>query len=161
MVREYQQKDLAIIISVIIILILGVWFVFGGSGGETKEEKIVIKNSTDQEFEVIVEIADDPEERQKGLMGRDSLCENCGMLFVYKKDVDNGFWMKDTQIPLSIAFIHKNGTINEIQQMDPNTLDSHKPDSFYRYALEVNQGYFQENQIDAGDVVSIPENIMK
>ncbi len=92
-------------------------------------------------------------------MNRDNLCENCGMLFVYDKNVTKGFWMIDTTIPLSIAFISENGTIIDIQQMEPETSTSHSPGKPYRYALEVNQGFYQDRTIEVSDVVEIPENI--
>ncbi len=156
-----RKKRLIISITIAVILILTVWFIFGDSSndGQIEEETIIITNSEGEEYELKVEIADDEEERKEGLMDRESLCEDCGMLFVYEEDVDNGFWMKDTYISLSIAFISEDGTINEIQYMEPRTLETHKPDKPYRYALEVNQGYFSERDIDAGDRVEIPEKI--
>lgn len=156
-----QKKRLTVIIAITLVLILAFWFLFGGGGndGELKKETIVLKNSNDEEYELTVEIADEDEERKEGLMNRDSLCEECGMLFVYGKNVSHGFWMKDTYISLSIAFISENGTINEIQYMQPRTLETHRPNKPYRYALEVNQGYFSDRNIEAGDVVEIPENL--
>ena len=156
-----QKKRLTLIIAISLIIILTVWFVFGsgGNNSEMKKGTIVLKNSNDEEYELTVEIADEDEERKEGLMNRDSLCENCGMLFVYEEDVLGSFWMKNTSIPLSIAFIAEDGTINEIQQMEPNTKESHFPSDRYRYALEVNQGYFSERNIEAGDMVDIPEKI--
>ncbi len=158
---ENRKKRLIISITIAVILILIVWFVFGDSSndGQIEEETIIITNSEGEEYELKVEIADDEEEKEKGLMNRDSLCENCGMLFVYEEDVHNGFWMKDTYISLSIAFISEDGTINEIQYMQPRTQETHKPNKPYRYALEVNQGYFSERDIKAGDTVVIPEKI--
>lgn len=156
-----KKKRLTISITIAVILILAVWFTFGNSSndGEIEEGTIYITNSEGDEYELKVEIADDKEERKEGLMDRESLCEDCGMLFVYEEDVHNGFWMKDTYISLSIAFISEDGTINEIQYMEPRTLETHKPDKPYRFALEVNQGYFSERNIEAGDTVEIPEKI--
>ncbi|MFP4051284.1 MAG: DUF192 domain-containing protein [Thermoplasmata archaeon] len=161
MTTKDQRKNMAIVLAIVIVIMVAVWLVLGNTNdvSDIKEANIMIKNSDGEEYELTVEIADDDEERSKGLMNRDSLCENCGMLFVYEEDVYNSFWMKDTKIPLSIAFIAENGTINEIQQMEPHTTDSHLPEDVYRYALEVNQGYFEENNIDAGDTVEIPEKI--
>lgn len=155
-----QRKDKFIYLGVIIIVsLLMIWFVFGylSDSEDFSEETIIVTNSEGEEVELSVKIAETEEERREGLMDHDSLCDNCGMLFVFEEDEDTGFYMKDTQIPLSIAFISENGTIMDIQQMEPETTETHKPDQPYRYALEVNQGFFEENQVNAGDLVSIPE----
>ncbi len=148
------------VVLVIAIIIVG-WFAYSSFNDSENLEKetIVLTNSTGEQIKVKAEIADEKDEQEEGLMNRESLCENCGMLFVYEKNVSHGFWMKNTEIPLSIAFISENGTIMEIQQMEPETTDTHKPEEPYRYALEVNQGFFEENGIDAGDEVSIPGDI--
>lgn len=86
-------------------------------------------------------------------MGRENLDENRGMLFVYERDAKKSFWMKNTTIPLSIAYIAADGTIREIYDMEP--LSTRTVDSRYsvRYALEVNQGAFERHGIKAGDKV--------
>lgn len=100
-----------------------------------------------------VEIADDNQERAKGLMHRDSLAADRGMLFIYPEEDVRRFWMKDTRIPLSIAFLDEDGTILRIADMNP--LDTNRTSSNYkvRYALEVNQGWFAEHGIEKGAVV--------
>ena len=105
------------------------------------------------QWEVTVETADTLESQEKGLMGRESLDENRGMLFVYDRDAKKSFWMKNTTIPLSIAYIAADGTIREIYDMEP--LSTRTVDSKYsvRYALEVNQGAFDRHGIKAGDKV--------
>ena len=75
------------------------------------------------------------------------------MLFVFPEDTQVPFWMKDTLIPLSIAFISAAGSIVEIQDMQPQTENLHYPAKLYRYAIEANQGYFRSNRIVAGDRV--------
>lgn len=84
-------------------------------------------------------------------MGREALAADAGMIFVWDRDIREGFWMKDTLIPLSIAFIASDGVIIDIQDMEPQTLTVHYPSGPYRYALEVNKGYFQGNRIRIGD----------
>lgn len=129
---------------------------------DSPEEPIVTVIAEDgKKVNIIVEIADSPSERSKGLSNRKELAWNRGMLFVYEKDVENGFWMKDTTIPLSIAFINDNGTILDIQQMKPKTTEIHKPGMPYRYALEVNQGFFQKNNIEVANQVEIPAKYKK
>ncbi|MFW6304339.1 MAG: DUF192 domain-containing protein [Candidatus Saliniplasma sp.] len=154
-----SKKNAVVYTALILTLILVIWFVFYGVEEEVdfEQDTIILKNSDDEQIEMTVLIAEDEEQHKQGLMNRDSLCSHCGMLFVYEDDVHHGFWMKDTQIPLSIGFISKEGVIMEIQHMEPETTDTHKPKEPYRYALEVNQGFFQENGIDVGDIVSIPE----
>lgn len=154
-----DKKTIAVAI-VIILLVLSLGWYFSDSGEEQPKletAELHILNSEGENVTVQAEIADTDEERKIGLMNRDSLCENCGMLFVYEENVTHGFWMKDTTIPLSIAFISEDGTIMDIQQMEPETRDTHKPEDPYRYALEVNQGFFQERNIEVGAVVDIPE----
>ena len=87
--------------------------------------------------------------REQGLMGVQSLAANSGMLFVFADDRQRFFWMKDTSIPLSIAFIDSNKKIVLIEDMAPNTLSSHGGPQM-RYALEVNQGWFASHGISAG-----------
>jgi len=103
-----------------------------------------------------VEIADEREERVEGLKFRKRLAENRGMLFVYEKESKLSFWMKDTVLPLSIAFIASDGTIREIRDMEPLSLNPVRSSRNVRYALEVNQGWFKNRGIKAGDKVQLP-----
>ena len=103
--------------------------------------------------EIWVEVAKTPEERNHGLMGRKHLGKDEGMLFIFEAEDYHGFWMKDTLIPLSIAFIDKDGRIVWITDMKPQTLDSHVPPIPILYALEMNKSWFSSHGIKAGDVV--------
>jgi uncharacterized membrane protein (UPF0127 family) len=103
--------------------------------------------------EIWVEVAKTPEERSHGLMGRKHLEKNEGMLFIFEAEDYHGFWMKNTFIPLSIAFIEKNGRIVRITDMNPLTLDSHVPPRPILYALEMNKGWFSSHGIKAGDII--------
>jgi uncharacterized membrane protein (UPF0127 family) len=106
-----------------------------------------------QHEEIWVEVAKTPEEVAHGLMGRKHLGKNEGMLFIFETEDYHSFWMKDTLIPLSIAFIDKDGRIVWITEMNPLTLDSHVPPQPILYALEMNKGWFSSRGIKAGDVV--------
>jgi uncharacterized membrane protein (UPF0127 family) len=106
-----------------------------------------------------VEVADDTEERQQGLMNRDSLPEDAGMLFVYEDDTGTGFYMKDTTVPLSIAFVSAGGSIIDLQDMEPLSEDVHSSPEPYRYAVEVNQGWFERNDVRVGDLVQLPVGV--
>jgi uncharacterized membrane protein (UPF0127 family) len=112
-------------------------------------------NSAGEQVALEVEIADTPDERSQGLMNREDLSEDTGMIFVYDDDHQAGFWMRNTLIPLSIAFVLENGTIIDIQDMEPETTELHRPDEKYRNAIEVNKGWFGRNNITVGDVVGL------
>ena len=101
-------------------------------------------------------VAADSAARDTGLMNVTSLGADAGMLFVFGVDHSwpDGFWMKDTPLPLSIAFIDVNMKVINIDDMAPNTLTPHYASSPYRYALEVNQGWFTSHGVTAGTVVS-------
>jgi uncharacterized membrane protein (UPF0127 family) len=98
--------------------------------------------------DLLVEVADDAAERSKGLMLRDSLPEDQGMLFVFEDESQHGFWMKDTLIPLSIAFIEGEGVVIDIQDMEPRDETIHKADEPYLYTVEANKGWFARNGIE-------------
>ena len=103
--------------------------------------------------EIWVEVAQTPGERSYGLMGRKHLGKDEGMLFIFETEDYHGFWMKDTFVSLSIAFIDKDGRIVWITDMKPLTLDSHVPPRPILYALEMNKGWFAKNSIKVGEVV--------
>jgi uncharacterized membrane protein (UPF0127 family) len=97
------------------------------------------------------EIADTPQASENGLMFRDSLPEDRGMLFVFEPPKKATFWMRNTKVPLSIAFIDSAGTILEIKPMYPmdESIVPSRSDQV-AYALEVNQGWFERHKISAG-----------
>lgn len=104
--------------------------------------------------ELTVEIASSSIARENGLMFRESLPESAGMLFVYSRPQKLSFWMRNTTVPLSIAFLDDSGKILQIEDMHPK--DETRTVSMYlvRYALEVNQGWFRRNGIGVGDSIS-------
>lgn len=114
---------------------------------------------TIRDLRLEAEVADDPDEKRIGLMGRKDLAEGRGMLFVFPRPQPMGFWMKDTFIPLSIAYINADGIIREIHDMEP--LDENSTPSVFQdllYALEVPQGWFAKKGILAGDrVIGLPK----
>jgi len=120
---------------------------------------VTIDASGGKKVEVRVEIADGIFEQQRGLMHRTSLGEDRGMLFVYQREQPLSYWMKNTKIPLSIAYIDSKGRITDILDMKP--LDD-KPPHYVssepaKYALEVNQGFFDERGVEVGDHAELPE----
>jgi uncharacterized membrane protein (UPF0127 family) len=98
-----------------------------------------------------VEIADTDATRQHGLMERDSLDTDNGMYFTYPTNHRTGFWMRNTTLKLSIAFIRQDGVIIDIKDMQPLDETTVGPDVQYRDALEMNQGWFKRNGIQVGD----------
>ena len=106
-----------------------------------------------------VEIAKTSAERAVGLMNRSSLGADAGMLFVFPNDTNAAFWMKDTLIPLSIAFVKADGTIVHIEDMQPQTETNHYSTEPYRYAIEANQGWFASHDVVAGEKAEIPSGI--
>jgi uncharacterized membrane protein (UPF0127 family) len=120
---------------------------------------VTIHASRGEEVRVRVEIADDDFERARGLMYRTALAEDRGMLFVFDEEQQLSFWMRNTLIPLSIAFMDSKGRIVDIQDMKP--LDDDPPHYVSaepaRYALEVNQGFFEERGVKVGDRADLPE----
>jgi uncharacterized protein len=127
---------------------------------EPEESGPVVRIETAEGGEVVVpvEIADSPEERQVGLMNRESLPADAGMIFLFDQDEDGGFWMKDTLIPLSIAFADADGTIVSILDMEPCEADPceiYEPGVTYRSALEVNQGAFSRWGVQEGDRLTL------
>lgn len=105
-----------------------------------------------------VQVADTQRKKEQGLKFVWLLPENEGMLFVFLKKTAGGFWMMDTYIPLSIAFVDSDGTILEIFDMFPckgSPCPIYHPRFFYQYAIEVNLGWFQRNGIKEGDYVRI------
>ena len=101
-----------------------------------------------------VEYADSPQERQLGLMYRRSMCEDCGMLFKFDTNRIGSIWMKNTYIPLDLAYISEAGEIIDIRQLQPHDLTPVESSEKILYALEMNQGWFAKNDIREGDNVS-------
>jgi uncharacterized membrane protein (UPF0127 family) len=132
-------------------------------GGDPRYVRISFSNDCSQPVPLYVDVAADDASEERGLMGVNPLPEDQGELFVFNNlaheigvdQVHTSFWMKDTPIPLSIAFIGKDGTINEIQDMQAESLDLHTPSLPYLYAVEANQGWFARNAISSGDKANL------
>jgi len=118
------------------------------AGFGTYQDKISISG-----ISINVDIADSEQERAYGLMYRKSMPDSCGMLFVFEAAAVQSFWMRNTYIPLSIAYIDENGIIVRIKDMEPLDLTSVTSDYPAQYALEVNKGWFKKRGIKEGDSV--------
>ncbi|TXI20691.1 MAG: DUF192 domain-containing protein [Nitrosomonas sp.] len=99
---------------------------------------------------ISVEVAHTPLSRSRGLMHRKELDENTGMLFIFPESGFHSMWMKDTYIPLSVAFIDERGIILNIANMQPQTQIAHTSSGLARYALEMKRGWFSARKIHPG-----------
>lgn len=107
------------------------------------------------------EIAANNEHRQQGLMFRQKLAANEGMLFIFDQNALHCMWMKNTLIPLSVAFLDEQGRILNIEDMQPQTLESHCAVKPARFALEVNLAWFKQRGIQAGSKISGVTELLK
>ncbi len=120
-------------------------------------ERITLKLASQT---IEVEVADTEPTRSLGLMFRTHLPANEGMLFVFDAPHRPCFWMKNTYIPLSIAFITDTGRIASIHDMHAESTDTHCPTQPILYALEMNQGWFQRHRITVGEkIIGLPNQI--
>jgi uncharacterized protein len=130
----------------------------------TTEERegpvVLVQTERGEEVAIAVEIADTQEEREVGLMNREFLPEDAGMIFLFEEETTGGFWMKNTLIPLSIAFAGGDGTILRILDMEPCEADPceiYDPGVPYESALEVNQGAFANWGVEEGDLLTLEQ----
>ena len=100
------------------------------------------------------ELAQTPEQRSVGLMHRPSMDAPHGMLFAFEQAATQCFWMKNTLLPLSIAFVADDGTVVNIADMAPQTTESHCSAQPVRYALEMNRGWFAKRGVKPGSRLS-------
>lgn len=114
------------------------------------------------QIEVEVELAKTPRQREIGLMYRTSLPPNHGMLFIYPEKGQRNFWMKNTNVPLSLAYIRDDGHIVEVIHMEPSSAEvppSYPSSENVRYCLEMVKGWFKERGLKAGDKVTGHEGL--
>ncbi|MFT0531390.1 DUF192 domain-containing protein [Castellaniella hirudinis] len=144
--RGWTLRALALL-ALALALGAGLWAV--QAGAQPPQARLTIGAHTIQ-----AELADTPATLSRGLMHRDHLPADAGMLFLFDQPDIRCFWMKNTRIPLSIAFIDPQGRIVSIQDMQPQSLDTHCSPEAVGAALEMNQGWFRRAGIRAGDRVS-------
>ena len=144
-----QKKRSSILIIVLVVLVL----IFLAFTLSTKEKSGTLKIC----FEKIctdAEVADSPEERTQGLMFRESLPQNHGMIFIFEGEGIYPFWMKNTLIPLDIIWLNENKEVVKIMQTLPcmeEPCEIYNPEVQARYVIEVNSGFAEENNIQVGD----------
>ena len=101
-------------------------------------------------YQIDAQVAQTSDEHMTGLMFRKEMPQHEGMLFVFEEPSKQCFWMKNTLLPLSAAFIADDGTLVNVEDMKPQTLDSHCSAKPVRYVLEMNQGWFAKKGIKPG-----------
>ncbi|WP_243090992.1 DUF192 domain-containing protein [Thermus neutrinimicus] len=137
-------------LSLALWLALGLWAL--GQGLSFPKSTLFVEQGG-KRYPLRVEVADTPERQAQGLMFRKSLGEDEGMVFLFPTPTAGGFWMKNTLIPLSIAFFDRQGVILRILDMEPCRKDPcpvYYPGVVYQGALEVNQGWFQKRGLTPG-----------
>ena len=120
---------------------------------------LTLRAADDTTAELTAEVVTTSSERAQGLMFRDSLPEDEGMLFVFPAETSTGFWMKNTQIPLTIAYLAADGTVLELRTGEPFNETLLTPAQPYRYTLEVNEGWFERHGLGAGAQVVLPPDL--
>jgi uncharacterized membrane protein (UPF0127 family) len=116
----------------------------------TKQDIAIIKSDGDV-VALRVEVARSPEQHSRGFMERRNILDGTGMLFIFERDQQLSFWMKNTPTALSIAYIDAKFVIREIHDMTPHSLAPIQSATSLRYALEVPQGWFARSGVQVGD----------
>jgi uncharacterized membrane protein (UPF0127 family) len=132
----------------------------GSAQGRAKKlaaETLLVTKADGRTVSLSAEIAANDEDRGRGLMFRKTLSDGEGMLFVFESDQRLSFWMKNTTVPLSIAYVSSDGRIIEIKDMEPLSLAPVESERSVRFALEVPRGWFARAGAAAGDTLSIPD----
>ena len=126
--------------------------------GWTQEPQMDLQRVTIQAgmFQIDAQVAQTPQQRQTGLMFRKDMPAHEGMLFVFEEPQKQCFWMKNTLLPLSAAFIDDKGVIVNTADMQPQTTTSHCSDKPVRFVLEMNQGWFVKKKIGKGYQLKAP-----
>jgi uncharacterized membrane protein (UPF0127 family) len=154
---------LGIVLSVVLAVFVGLALFLGSIGSDAEDagtierEPLTMVTAEGDIVRLDVEVADTVAERSVGLSSRQEVPEGTGMLFVFESR-GAGFWMKDTLVALSVAFMGRCGEIVDIQDMEPLSLELHQAEADYSFGLEVPQGWFRDNGIKTGDLVSIPRD---
>lgn len=152
-----------LLILMAFVLVLGVAGC-GSSGADSKTEttlptkQVAISNGGKSE-KVILEIAATAPQREQGLMYRQEMADDHGMLFVFPDETTAAFWMKNTYIPLDIAFVSAQGEIVDILPGKPLDETLIAPRHAYLYAIEMNQGWFAKHGLGLGSKVELPAGI--
>ncbi|WP_295902114.1 DUF192 domain-containing protein [uncultured Bdellovibrio sp.] len=136
--------------------ILSLFLSFSAHAKEFEKKKINLGGKT-----LVVEVASTPDQHERGLMFRDKMGPDEGMLFIFKNEETRFFWMKNTLIDLAIGYFDKNGTLIDVQEMVSGKgipdaeLPSYPSAKPAKYALEMNKGWFDKNKVKLGSKLKI------
>ncbi|MCP4135680.1 MAG: DUF192 domain-containing protein [bacterium] len=145
------MMNFSIKIAISFLLLLFPLVCFPENSNQNKVCTIEIVNTRNKRVKLSAEIADTVPTQRKGLMFRMNMKQDHGMIFVFANNIKRNFWMKNTYIPLSIAYISSSGVINEIYDMKPLDISVTYPSKKRAlFALEVNKGWFGKNNITRG-----------
>ena len=125
---------------------------------QTRDLRITSIDGTHGET-LVLELALTPAQRQQGLMHRQLMPEDAGMLFRFERQETGGFWMEQTFIPLTIAYLDEDGTVLELRDGKPLDRTILTPAQPYRNTLEVNQGWFERHQLGVGAKLTLPPDL--
>ena len=134
--------------SLVALPLVALAFLANADDGQSKLESIRLNAGI---HNIQAEVAQTSDQREIGLMYRKTMGTNDGMLFAFEEPGKQCFWMKNTLLPLSVAFVADDGTIVNIDDMQPLTLDGHCSTKPVRFVLEMNQGWFAKRGIRAGE----------
>jgi uncharacterized membrane protein (UPF0127 family) len=137
--------------GLIAVFLMGISALLSCGGGLDERIDVTIGGETFR-----VEVARTAEQKRQGLMNRNSLGDREGMIFVYESDQHLAFWMKNTTIPLTLAFLSKDGQIMQVEHLKPLSLKSVVSERAVRYALELPAGVLEELGVGVGDRVRLP-----
>jgi hypothetical protein len=132
---------------------------FEGLGAGRKRYEIAVLSIRGRPL--YVEIARTEKQRRRGLMHREQLEEDHGMLFVFENEQWLSFWMKDTSLQLSIAYLDSAGRVVDIFLLEPFSVDPVQSTRKCRYALEVNRGFFRKANLEVGDIIDLGPAVTK
>lgn len=142
--RSWRRRALALALSCLALSTAPAW---AQDAPQMKLQRIKLSAGM---HVIEAQLAQTPEQRATGLMYRRDMPQHEGMLFIFEQAADQCFWMKNTLLPLTAAFVANDGTIVNLADMKPQTTDSHCSSQPVRYVLEMNQGWFAKRGIHAG-----------
>jgi uncharacterized membrane protein (UPF0127 family) len=172
MIKQKSKLPYLIIVLVIILAGISLWLGLKKSGSGSinistgnsvtapvqrieGELTFISSSNPAQVKRIAIEVADSPEERNRGLMDRRSLPDSTGMLFVFERSGQQNFWMKNTYIPLDIIFVNADKRIVKIHKYAaPHSIDSYPSQQDALYVVEVNGGFTDQHNIQEGDRIS-------
>jgi uncharacterized membrane protein (UPF0127 family) len=172
MIKQKSKLPYLIIVLVLILAGISLWLGFrepaSGSNNTSTNNPVtapvqriegeltfISSNDPARVKRIAIEVADSPEERNRGLMDRRSLPDSTGMLFIFERSGQQNFWMKNTYIPLDIVFVNADKRIVKIHKYAaPHSIDSYPSQQDALYVVEVNGGFTDQHNIQEGDRIS-------